>query len=216
MVYHKINNVSYRNRKQSTNSTTNNKLILENIKANSNFRKNQINNLTQRKESDSNNIVINIKKNSNPNLLLNRFKYEKINPLSLKEKKRKNFVPINVNRNKKFFSNDISKIKEDESSNNINNSNIIIKTRNSFNRKSFRFLVSQTNKNSDLRTSFSKCYNNNSRPKPLLKNRQIFSNNDSLNFSNVYYDTESNNESTFNNYNDIISKKQTKFNTQKL
>ena len=36
-----------------------------------------------------------------------------------------------------------------------------------------------------------------------------------MNFSNVYYDTESNNESTFNNYNDIISKKQTKFNTQK-
>jgi len=114
MVYRKINNLSYRNKKHSTISTTNNKLILENIKANSNFRKNQINNLTQRKESDSNNTEINIKNNSNPNLSLNRFKYEKINPLSLKEKKRKNFVPININRNKRFFSNDISKIKEDE------------------------------------------------------------------------------------------------------
>ena len=215
MVYHKINNLSYRNKKQSTNSTNNKKLILENIKANSNFRKNQINNLTQRKESDSNNTEINIKKNSNSNILLNKFKYEKINPLLLKEKIRKNFVPINVNRNKKFYSNNASKIKEDESSNNIDNSNIITKTRNSFNRKSFRFLVNQTNKNSDLSTSFSKCYNNNSRPKPLLKNSQIFSNNDSLNFSNAYYDTESNNESTFNNYNDVINKKQTKFNTQK-
>ena len=36
-----------------------------------------------------------------------------------------------------------------------------------------------------------------------------------MNFSNAYYDTESNNESTFYNYYDIISKKQTKFNTQK-
>ena len=215
LVYHKINNLSYRIKKHSTNNTTNNKIIFEKIK--SNYKINPINSFTQRKESETNNIKINIKKDLNNNILLKKFKYKKINPLNTKEKNQNNFIPINVNRNKNFNSNNATKIKDDESTSNLNNSNIIAKTRNAFSRKSFRFLVNQTNKNADLSTSFSKCYNNNnSRIKPLLKNCQIFSNNDSLNFSNAYYDTESYNESTYNNYNDINNKKQTKFNTQKI
>ena len=216
LVYHKTNNLSYKNKKQSTNNTTNNKLILENIKNSGYYKINPINSFTSRKKQENNNIKINIKKDSNHNIIINKFKYEKINPLNIKKKEPKNFVHINVNRKKKFYSNNVSKMKDDESISNLNNScNIINKTRNVFNRKSFRFLVSQTNKNSDLSTSFSKCYNNNSRKKPLLKNSQIFSNNDSLNYSNTYNDTESNNESTNNNYNEIITKKQTKFNTEK-
>ena len=211
-VYHKINNLSYRNKKQSTNSTSKNKLILENMK--SNHKINPINSFTQIKESENNNSKINIKKDLNHSVLIKKYKYEKINPLDIKGGSRKNFVPINVNRNKKFYSNNSSKIKDEESISNLNNSNIITKTRNTFNRKSFRFLVNQTNKNTDLSSSFSKCYNNNSRIKPLLKNSQILSNNDSLNYSNAYYDTESYNESTYNNYNDINNKKQTKYNTQ--
>ena len=210
IVYHKINNLSYRNKKQSTNNSNNKKLILENIKNSNIYSLNPINNFTYRsnQEKDS---KINIPKITEQNININNIKYKKIKPLEIKENLREKRLPINVNRIKKFNSSNITKIKEDESD---NKSNIIVKTRNTFNRKSFRFLVNQTNKNSDLSTSFTKCYNNNnSKKKLLLKSTQIFSNNDSLSYSNVYYDTESNNESSYNN--EINIRKHSKYNTQK-
>ena len=208
MVYHKINNLSYRSKKQSTNNSNNKKKILANIKNSNIYSVNPINYFTYRNNQE-NDKKINIPKISNQNVD-NNFKYKKIKPLEIKENLREK-LPINVNRKKKFHSNNITKIKEDEPD---NKNNIIVKTRNSFNRKSFRFLVNQTNKNSDLSNSFTKCYNNNnSKKKLLLKSTQIFSSNDSLSYSNVYYDTESNNESSYNNDNNI--RKQSKYNTQK-
>ena len=211
IVYHKINNLSYRNKKQSTNNSNNKKKILENIKNSNMYSLNPINNFTYRSNEENDNKINIPKITEQNNNNINNIKYKKIKPLEIKEKFREKRQPINVNRIKKFHSSNVTKIKEEEP---VNKSNIIVKTRNTFNRKSFRFLVNQTNKNSDLSNSFSKCYNNkNSKKKLLLKSTQIFSNNDSLSYSNVYYDTESNNESSYNNENNI--RKQSKFNTQK-
>ena len=225
IIYHKINNLSYRNKKENINNNTartnininninnnNKKIILEKIKKPKIYKFNPITNLSHSnvKETDSNKIII-------KKLTPNKIKYKKIKPKEIKEDLREKLLPINVNRQKKFYSNNISNIKDDESNNNLNNSNIIAKTRNSFNRKTFRFLVNQTNKNNDLSTSFSKCYNNNSQKKPLLKSSQVFNFNDSMSYNNTFNENDSNNDSIYNNNNNIETniKKPTRFNTQK-
>ena len=220
IVYHKINNLSYNKKTKSTNNTntiSNKKIILENIKQPPIYKINPIMNLPSRNHKE-NYIKKNPMKKSNTNIINNKIHYRKIKPKEIKVNSRDSLAPINVNRRKQFYSNNESTRKDDEfnnNSNNINDSRVINKTsNNTFNRKSFRFLVKQTNKNNELSTSFSKCYHNNSRKRPLLQSSQTFSFNDSMSFTNTYNETESNNESTFNN-NETNVKRRTKYYTQK-
>jgi hypothetical protein len=124
---------------------------------------------------------------------------------------------IVIDNSNTVYENKNDKTKNENIDNKINdniiNNSCIIKNRNSFNRKSFRFLVSQTNKNLDLSNSFSKCYSN-SKKKSLLSPGKILNNNDSYYYSVTGNDTESNNESTYyNNCNEINKNRQNKYNT---
>ena len=219
VIYHKINNLSYKGKTQSDNNSKK-ELILEKIKKPKILIINPI--LSQRNPKE-NFTKKNLIPKSNTNIIDHKIKYRKIKPKEKKGELREKINPINVNRRQKFFSNNLSYKKEEESnntSNNINDNNIVNKTKNDFNNKSFRFLVSQTNKNIDLSNSFSKCYNDSLRKKPLLKSNQVFSFNDSISYSNIYNETEPNNEtiynrSTFNN-NETNIKRESKFNTDKM
>ena len=151
------------------------------------------------------------------NYVKNQIKYIKINPKEKRENLREKRLPINVNRQKKFYSSYINKMKDEENTNNsLNNSIVMSRTKNSFDRKAFRFLVNQTNRNNDLSTSFSKCYNNSTKKKTILKTNQVLSVNDSVSFTNTFNETESNNESMNNNYSEINVKRNYKFRTHKF
>jgi len=200
IVYHKINRLTCINKKEVVNCINTNKnnntkrskkKILEIIRKPKIYKYNPITNLTLKNFKETNQ---NETSKLNPNLTNNK-QYKKIYPKEIKEDLRENRLPINVNRNKKLFSNNSSQVKNNESKDN----NIINKRRNSFDRKTFRFLINQTNKNNDLSTSFSKYYNSCSKKKHLLKSNQFFNLNDSMSYTNTYNETESNNESTNTN-----------------
>ena len=250
-VYHKINNLSFRSKKESSHGlnknknsqnydyydikkTEDNKINYINSKNNFENNKNIDNNINNNNINNDKNKNIYIK---NPRIIKEQIyqnKYKKIKPLKLNKEIRDRINPINVNRKQKFYSSNTSQITE-ESISNINNTNnhskinsflkiipknnIIQKTRNAFNRKSFRFLVNETNKNSDLSISFSKFYNKSKNKKPVLNHSQLLSNNDSISFSNNYNETEINNEneSLCFNDNNLISanKSRSRYNTQK-
>ena len=209
ILYHKINNLSYRFQKEknkdvNSNSSTNKKIILENIKKPDIYKISPIMNASHIKKMKE-------------NYVKNQIKYIKINPKEKRENLREKRLPINVNRQKKFYSSYINKMKDEENTNNsLNNSRVMNRTKNSFDRKSFRFLVNQTNRNNDLSTSFSKCYNNSTKKKPILKTNQVLSVNDSVSFTNTFNETESNNESMNNNYSEINVKRNYKFRTHKF
>ena len=218
-VYHKINNLSYRSKKKSANNLSNENLKLEEVKqfdvcSGNNQKNNIIYRNTERKNNTNYKIPKSILTNIQP-----QFKNKQIKQLRISEDLEGKITPINVNRQRRFYSNNITKTNEEELNNdnkindNIINNSCIIKNRNSFNRKSFRFLVSQTNKNLDLSNSFSKCYSN-SKKKSLLSPGKILNNNDSYYYSVTGNDTESNNESTYyNNCNEINKNRQNKYNT---
>ena len=213
ILYHKINNLSYRFQKEknnkdinlNSNSNSNKKIILENIKKPDIYKISPIMNASHIKKMKE-------------NYVKNQIKYIKINPKDKRENLREKRLPINVNRQKKFYSSYINKIKDEENTNNnsLNNSRVMNRTKNSFDRKAFRFLVNQTNRNNDLSTSFSKCYNNSTKKKPILKTNQVLSVNDSVSFTNTFNETESNNESMNNNYSEINVKRNYKFRTHKF
>ena len=210
ILYHKINNLSYRFQKEknkdvNSNSSTNKKIILENIKKPDIYKISPIMNASHIKKMKE-------------NYVKNQIKYIKINPKEKRENLREKRLPINVNRQKKFYSSYINKIKDEENTNNnsLNNSRVMNRTKNSFDRKAFRFLVNQTNRNNDLSTSFSKCYNNSTKKKTILKTNQVLSVNDSVSFTNTFNETESNNESMNNNYSEINVKRNYKFRTHKF
>ena len=201
IVYHKINHLSLINKKEivnclntnkNSNQTGNKKKILEIIRKPKIYKYNPITNLslknTQEKNSNKN-----IIEKLNPKKIIKK-EYKKIYPKEVNEDLRENRLPINVNRNRRFLSNNLSQVKDNES-----NNNIINKAKNSFDRKTFRFLINQTNKNNDLSTSFSKYYHSCSKKRHLLKSSQLLSLNDSLSCTNTYNETESNNESTNTN-----------------
>ena len=223
ILYHKINNLSYRfqknkNTEVNLNPNSNKKLILENITQSDIYKINPLMNFSHR-STQENQQKSNIVNKMNENKINTEIKYIKIKPKEIKENLREKRLPINVNRKKQFYNSYFKKIKDEENTNNnsLNSSSVlnINKTTNSFNRKSFRFLVNQTNKNNELSTSFSRCYNNSCQKKPFLKTNQVFSINDSMSFTNTFNETESNNDSMNNNYSEIYVKRNSKFKTSK-
>ena len=154
-MYHKINHLSLINKKEvvnclntnkNSNQIRNKKKILEIIRKPKIYKYNPITNLSLKNTQE---------KNSNKNIIeklnpkkITKNEYKKIYPKEVNEDLRENRLPINVNRNRRFLSNNLSQVKDSES-----NNNIINKAKNSFDRKTFRFLINQTNKNNDLSTS---------------------------------------------------------------
>ena len=126
----------------------------------------------------------------------------KINPLYVKIAKRK----INSNVEDKFYrykkNPHIINYNNNNNNNNNNNSNNsnsnatntgLNRKHHSFNKHSFKFLVQQTNKNRELSLSFNKRYKSKN---TTINNNET--NNDSLSFSNIYNETDLNNDQESN------------------
>ena len=242
------NGSSFSKKSKISNNYLNIEKIKEDIKKRNNLKTNPnnltYNNDNNTTKETDNNIYFNYNNNFSKmgrNLKLNNIKKnimncEEENKISTvrNTKNNNNVKIINVIADKKSNSNIenenhiYKKINILNNKNNQNGENFDIKSRNSknsktrkhhsFNRRSFKFLIHQTNKSRELSLSFNKRYR---QKKPVINSNEILIN-DSLSYSNIYnfetdthLDQESNKTTSILNYNNIYNDKRYHFGKEK-